>query len=337
MRKTIFCFAIIASFAGSLFGQKLHTPAEIFILMEKSSISYNLNALTKLDKPILAPDRTEKLNYNDYYRQEVNGKPTVKKYQWSEEVKADFDKAENYFQENNLPLARGLYQEALSRDSGCYKAMTYIGQTFDMEGFHAKAIEWYQKAIDKNYIDYMNHWFIADSYSAIGENNKAVDEITIAWILNRNNPRISNAVKRIYELKKIKVPTWTFTPQMQIDSIQGNKVTVHFQVEWLGYAMVKALWLYEPGYKESMGYQEDKLNTTEEKEAILNLLSSLSKKKWKKIPELKALRKALDKNMVNEFIFFEIYLPEHPAIVYQLTDSFIQSIKEYILTVKCAK
>jgi len=334
MRKLITCFAIVFTCSSSLWGQKIHSPAEIFSIMEKSPVSYSLGTLKE---EILAPDRSENLNYNDFYREKDGDAIISKKYHLNEEVEADFEKAEKYFQNNEPALARGMYQQALSKDSTCYKAITYIGQTYEMEKNHLKALEWYQKAIDKNYIDYMSHWFIADVYSILGEKDKAVEEITIAWILNRNNPRIQKAVKQIYDLKKIKNPTWTFTPQIKIDSVGENKVNIEFQTEWMGYAMVKAIWLYEPDYRESMGFKEGTLNTLQEKEAIVCLLSGLKKKQLKKHPELKMLRKALDEKMIDEYIFFEIYLPEYPFIASQLTENFILSIKDYVVKIRGTK
>jgi tetratricopeptide (TPR) repeat protein len=334
MRKFITCVVTAFGLGSSLLGQNIHSPAEILGIMEKSPVSYSLNTLTE---EIKAPDRSENLNYNDFYRAKTEDGISTLQYHLSKEVESDFEKAEKYFQNNEPALARGMYQQALAKDSTIYKAMTYIGQTYEIEKNHTKAIEWYQKAIDKNYIDYMSHWFIADAYSAIGEKDKAVDEITIAWILNRNNPRIQIAVKQIYDLKKIKLPTWTFTPQMRIDSLGENKVNIEFQTEWLGWAMVKALWRYEPGYRESMGFKEGILSTLQEKEAIVCVLSSLKKKQLKKHPELKMLRKALDEKMIDEYIFFEIYLPEYPFIAYQLTENFILSIKDYVIKVRGTK
>ncbi len=334
MRKSITCFVVVITFCSAIFGQNIHSPAEIFSIMEKSPVSYSLSTLKE---EVLAPDRSENLNYNDFYRVKTEDGISTLQYHLSKELESDFESAEKYFQNHEPALARGMYQQVLAKDSTVHKAITYIGQTYEMEKNHTKAIEWYQKAIDKNYIDYMSHWFIADAYSAIGEKDKAVEEITIAWILNRNNPRIEKTVKQIYDLKKIKLPTWAFTPQIKIDSIGENKVNIEFQTEWLGWAMVKAIWKYEPGYRESMGFKEGIFNTLQEKEAIVCLLSSLKKKQLKKHPELKMLRKALDEKMIDEFIFFEIYLPEYPFIAYQLPENFILSIKDYVVKIRGGK
>lgn len=315
----------------NVIGQEIHTPADIFKIMEKSPVTYELSVL---EKEILPKDRTDNLNYNHYYRVNDGGQISTYKYKIDSNVQTYLTKAEEYFQEKKFSLAREMYLEALREDSTYFEVMTYIGQTYGIEGDFDKAIEWYKKTIDLNYIDYMAHWFLADAYRTKGELHKAVDEISIAMILNRNNPRIKKSLNDIFELKKLKTDDWTFNPQMEIDSIGVNKVRVSFDSDWLGYAMVKALWKYEPGYKKSMGVSDGSFSTIEEKECFVSLMTSFDKKKLKKYPEFKALQLALDKKMIDEYIFFEIVLPEHPFVAYQLPIEFIDGIKNYVIEVR---
>jgi tetratricopeptide (TPR) repeat protein len=331
MNKRLLTVGILGLAFLSVRGQQIHSPAEILKIMEKSPISYELNALKK---EFLPQDRTENLNYNQYYRTNDGSQISTFEYKIDSNAQAYLSKAEEYFQEKKFSLARELYLEALRADSSYFKVMTYIGQTYGIEGNFDKAIEWYNKTISLNYIDYMAHWFLADAYKIKGELDKAVDEITIAMILNRNNPRIVKSLNEIFELKKLKTNYWTFNPQMEIDSIGINKVRVSFNSDWLGYAMVKALWKYEPGYKKSMGVSDDSFSTIEEKECILSLMTSFDKKKLKKHPEFRALQVALDKKMIEEYIFYEIVLPELPFVAYQLPVEFINDIKKYVIEVR---
>lgn len=315
----------------SVVGQEIHSTAEIFKIMEKSPVTYELNTLGKEISP---KDRTENLNYNNYYRISDGNQISTYEYEIDSTVQTHLTKAEEYFYGKQFSLAREMYLEALRVDTTYFEVMTYIGQTYGLEGNFDKAIEWYNKTISLNYIDYMAHWFLADAYKTKGELDKAVDEITIAMILNRNNPRIKKSLKDIFELKKLKTDDWTFNPQMEIDSIGVNKVRIYFDSDWLGYAMVKALWKYEPGYKKSMGVSDGSFSTIEEKECFVSLMNSFDKKKLKKHPEFKALQLALDKKMIDEYIFFEIVLPEHPFVAYQLPIEFINNIKNYVIEVR---
>ncbi|BDD01388.1 hypothetical protein [Persicobacter psychrovividus] len=331
MKKRLLILVILGVGYLNVIGQEIHSPADIFKIMEKSTVTYELNAL---EKEILPKDRTDNLNHNQYYRVNDGGQISTYKYEIDSNVQTYLTKAEVYFNEKKFSLAREMYLEALIEDSTYFEVMTYIGQTYGIEGDFDKAIEWYNKTIDLNYIDYMAHWFLADAYKTKGELDKAVDEITIAMILNRNNPRIEKSLKNIFELNKLKTKDWTFNPQIEIDSIEVNKVRISFDSDWLGYAMVKALWKYEPGYKKSMGVSEGSFSTIEEKECFVSLMTSFNKKKLKKHSEFKALKLSLDKEMIDEYILYEIVLPEHPFVAYQLPVEFINRIKNYVIEVR---
>ncbi|KAF0200979.1 MAG: hypothetical protein FD170_3011 [Bacteroidetes bacterium] len=331
MKKRLLTLGIFVFGFLSGFGQKLHTPAEIIKIMEESRILYELEIL---EEEILPEDRTNNLNYNFYYRVIDDSSISTYEYKIDSSAYVYVEKAEKYFQDKKFSLAREMYLAALKEDSSYYKVMTYIGQTYGIEGDFDKAIEWYNKTINLNYIDYMAHWFLADAYKTQGEIDKAVDEITLAMILNRNNARIKNSFNTIYKLKKLNADDWTFNPQMIIDSVGIDKVKISFNENWLGYAMAKAVWRYEPGYKESMGIKDGSFSTTEVRECLLGLMVSFDKKKLKKFPEFKALDMAVEKDLVNEFILYEIILPEHPFVAYQLSEEFLNSIKDYVKEVR---
>lgn len=331
VRITLFFhFFLLIGFL-SVKGQKLHTPSEILKIMEASPVMYEISML---NNKILPLDKSGNLNSNQYYRIENENQLNTFSYSISDELQKYLSKAEEYFATRKFSEARSMYMEALKVDSNYFVLFTYIGQTYGIEGDFDNAIKWYKEAIDRNYIDYMAHWFLADAYKSKAELDKAVDEITIAMILNRNHPRIDKSLKTIYTLKKLKTDEWTFNPQVKIDSISARKVTISADADWLAYAMVKALWKYEPDYKQSMGVNEGSYSTTEERESFIGLINLLNRKKLKKYPEFKALQLALNKDMIDEYIFYEIFLPEYPIVVYQLTEEFINRIKNYVIEVR---
>lgn len=331
MKKKLLILGILGIGILTIKAQEIHTPAEILKIMEKSTISYELSVL---ENEIPQKDRTTILNYNHYYRINNESKISTHKYEIKDDVQAYLTKAEKYFHDKKFSFAREMYLEVLKADSTYFMVMTYIGQTYGIEGDFDKAIEWYKKTIDLNYIDYMAHWFLADAYKTKGELDNALDEITIAKILNRNNTRIDLSYKEIYALNKLKTDDWTFNPQIKIDSVGTKKVSVSFHSDWLGYAMVKAVWEHEPGYRKSMGVSEGTFSTIEEKECFVSLITSFDKKKLKKNPEFKALQLSLDKKMIDEFIFYEILLPDYPQVAYQLPIDFIIDLKNYVIQVR---
>lgn len=320
--------------SASIIGQKLHSPKEILQILEKSTISYELDVLKEEIPP---KDRSKDLNYNNYYRKVDDGKISTEEYELNEEGEKYLKEAEANFRDKKVRIARENYLRILEGNPEYYKVMTYVGQTHGIERDWKKAIKWYEKAIDNNYIDYMAHWFLADAYRSQNKNEKALKEITIAKILNRNNPRINKSFDAIYKLNKLKIPDWEFNPQMKLSSESEKKVKVQFGEDWLGYALAKALWKYEPNYKESMGAKEGVLSTTEDLEALICLISPMEKKKIKKTPEFNAIKKSLDTKMIHEYIFYEIILPEHPIVGYHLSEEQINNIAEYVIKVRGGK
>ncbi len=321
-------FALSTSYVKA---QNIHSPAEIFQIMDKSETVFSLNPL---NKKIQAPDRTENINTNFYYRKIEDSVIRTYEYTVNPQASKFAEQAEGYFRDSKYGLAQMMYEKAYSTDTSNYQLMTYIGQMYGIQDKYDIAAKWYQQAISKNYIDYMAHWFFADIYKDQGKINEAVEEITIALILNRNNPRIKSTLVSIYKLAKLQTDDWDFTPQIQIDSTGPRQVSIMFGENWLGYAMVKSLWMYEPGYAESMGTKHGNFSILEEKERFNSLLTVLNKKAIRKNPEFAALQRALDNRMIDEYIIYEILLPNHPFVAYQLSEQFISDIKDYIITVR---
>lgn len=330
MKKLVPLFFLLPFFA--VYGQDLHTPKQIYEIIEKSEISYAISELkTKID----APDRSNNVNYNNSYRVYKDSSMFTYKYEPSEEVQMWADSGEAYFVKGDTRKAREMYMKVLSIDPSYYKVITYIAQTYGIEKNYTESELWYKKAIDRNYIDYLAHWLLADIYRINGNNKKALEEITIAHILNRNNPRLYKSFAEIYKLEKINYSPWYFNPQHQSEFIDHNNISIKTNMDWLGHALVKAVWQYEPGYSESMGEKDNNpISVLREKEGLVALLYTMDKKKMKKYPEMNVLQLALDNKQIEEFIFYEIILPDYPMVAYHLPESFIGHISDYIINTR---
>ena len=324
----------LAQFQGV--SQEIHSPVEIMQILETSDVSYVLHTL---ETEIETPDRSTLLTTVGYYRKIENDQIQTLEYLLSEEGYAHYTKAEELFEAKAYAEAKEMYLKLLETDPNYYTAMTFIGQINGIEGDFETAIEWYKKSIDNNYIDYLAHWFLADAYASLDQPKKALKEITVAQILNRNNLRIQASFKRIYEQNKLKAPDWSFTPQIKLEEGEEGEANIYFHADWLGYSLAKALWKFEPGYSESMGVAPGTLSTIEEREAIASLAITLidDKKKTKKHPEFNALVQAVMGKMSDEFIFYEIILPDYPDVAFQLSEEFIEDIRDYVIKVRGEK
>jgi tetratricopeptide (TPR) repeat protein len=337
MKKIIIASALcLGLFATNLQAQKkeLHSPGEIIQIMDKSELAY---AIRFFEDKIVPKDFSKKLTGNSVYRVRQKNGFKVEKYKTSSEVKAAIDKAEDFFQKKQYEDAREGYLKVLSLDSLQYSMYAYIGQTYKLEGKLPLAKQYYLQATAINPIDYLGHWFLADAYEADKQIDLAQKEILIAHILNRNNPRIMEALKRILGKNKKEYQEWQFNPQYTLEKKNDSTIDIGVNLLWSGYAMTKAVWKYEPGYKQSMGYEVDnEFAESEGKEALVSLVAMNEKSKDKELSaDILAARQAFDKHQVQPFIYYEIYLPEHPSLAFQLPDELIENMSKYILEVRC--
>jgi len=335
MKKTItsICMLILVGNI-SVRGQQLHHPAEIFKILEISNISYNIE---DLKEAIKSPDFSDKLNVNNVYRIESDSGLFVYDYSLEDSAQQYFNKAEEYFTNKNRDSAIVYYEKVLEKQPNYYKVMTYIGQMNGSLGRLDDALDWYKKTIEVNYIDYLAHYLIADIYKLKGDFDNAINEITIARILNRNNPRMAELQSKLYKEKKLKIEDGYFNPQYNIAQKESGVVEIKMNIDWMGYALTKAVWEFEPGYKESMGVEKGTYSSLEDKEALIVLYNGLlnnGKKTIQKNTDFINLVKAIENDYLTEFILYEIVLPEHPEVAYQLRKEQIENIKDYLLTIR---
>lgn len=328
LKKMLF-FALCLSYSG-LIAQDLHTPKEIFEILDKSTLSYTIN---RLEEPIPLKDQMYNLNTSDFYREEKEGQLLTKAVQLSEEAAVLKEQAEAAFREKKYAKARKIYQEIKQDYPEYSKLTTYIGQTYYLEGDVQKSIRLYKQAIQQNPIDYIGHWFLARSYASIKDFDKALEAYTTAHILNRNHQMITVELQDIMSLFKKNYEDWTFNPQYKLVSTDSQKVEVYYDLDWMSYALTKAAWAYEPGYRASMGVSPDEeFSILEEKEALASFyILNIDNKKINKQPFFKALDKAFKNQQLDEFIIYEIFLVNLPFIAYQLPDEMMQMISNYIL------
>ncbi|MEM1218613.1 MAG: tetratricopeptide repeat protein [Bacteroidota bacterium] len=324
----LFWIIVLAAFAPTAYGQDLHNGAEILQILNDSEISYIID-LTKEDFP--APDQSNNLLFNNFYRPDPENPSSITRYQVSEEGQASLEKAEKAFEAREYDKARDFYIEVLKTDPEYYKMMTYIGQTFGIERKWDDAANWYQQALEANPIDYMTHWFLGDVYAVQGDYDTALRLAITGHILNRNNPRILASVEKILNEQKRKYLDINAYPQVQIDSVGPKEVNIRFQEAWLGYALTKAVWDFEPGYAEDMGSGRTQESILEEKECLINLLNGASKKALRKDEGIRLANEAVQAGYAEAYILYELLLPQYPHVALQLPKENMDVLYEYVI------
>lgn len=318
----LICALVVLSFA------KDENPLQE--AMEIIKESKTLYSLKYLDKPIPVPDRSRLINY-PVYREKKGDSYDVKAIKATGEAKKLLDKAENYFGSHQYAKARDAYTLALQEDPKLYSAITYIGQTYGIEKNWDKAELWYKKAIEANYVDFLAHWLLADVYKIKGQKEKALDEISIAKVLNRNNPRLEALRKEIYGLNGLNIKNWTFNPQVKMsrDSVTGN-VNIVADSIWSYYAFVQAAWFYEPVYKAKA--KKYSMPQAMYRECLMGFLPFIGDKALvDSVDVLKRLVKVIEADKLDEFVFYDMLLLDYPTASFQLDKKQIEGLKDYLI------
>jgi len=317
----MFVFVSASTFAQVESVPKLHTPAEIMKIMENSELTYEIGG----DYIVPLPDSPVVLS-NQMFLREKEGGYSLETYSLSDQTRQVLQEGEEAFHNEDFGKAMTLYQQLLEVQPEYFHALTLIGDAYFSIGQFDSAKSWFSRSIELNFADYNAHWFLADTYEKLNNMEAAADEATIAHLLNVNHSNLRKAVRYYRERTNHPWKEWVFDPQYAL-SKDGNEVTIKTTAEWLGYALVKAAWAYEPGYAQSMlGNQKDKLVVVwpEEKEAIMAVLASNEK--------LSHINDIIDKGFFTEFILYEVTAKMKPSILVLLPREMFARMVEYVNT-----
>lgn len=331
--KKMFLAALCMMAVTCLIAQShdIHTPAQIVQIMTDSPVSYTLK-----NGSFSESDFSGKVIPHTVFRVQQDDSYTLKEYDMKEsKAKELFDKAEGLFVDNDFAGARDYYLKALEKDPDLYNVIVYVGDTYFHEKNYSQAKQWYEKAVKANYIDYLAHWGLAHACMYTGEPQRALREITIAKVLNRNNQNLNIMLNNIYKFNKVTYVDWYLDPKYRITSDYNEEkekdvVTIEFNEDWLAYALVCAVWEYEPGYAASMG--DDSFLKV--KEALFNTYASYDKKQLKKSLPMRMFKAAIDQRLADTYIFYEYFLPRDPALSLLQDEQTIEEIADYIINVR---
>ena len=332
MFRTLTYITFFFFWANNLSAQFLHDPTEINRIMENSKIQYVLDSL-----PFQTENKIYPLVEKDWMAVTTANGIILEKQDstLSENAEKFYQKGMKAYQKANYEKAISFYKKALVDHPTSAKLMKRIGRSYDARNNNKAAMNWYQQVIDRNFIDFEAHFLIAYSYQQNNNQDKAIYHITLAHLLNRNNKAILKALKEIYLSFGIEYDEWILAPVYKI-SKTGNKVQISAQeIPWRSYANCKAIWQYEPDYRDKMkSLSKEKDSIIEEKECLLNALIAFEKKGINKsnYPALKTLSKILAQRKVNNYLLYEVNALLYPTELIKLPKEKLENLIEYILT-----
>jgi tetratricopeptide (TPR) repeat protein len=335
MKKSILLMLFI-SFAAIVFPQNFKQPAEFMKMMMASPFNYEIEAL----KNKVESNGSGNVIEGVLHVTKTNTESVIAHYSFSGSDSLLFPRAENCFRDGNVDSAIILYKELVRIAPNVSVYNTYLGQVLIQKGDSATSEQCFKNAIATNYYDYLAHWFLADLYYFRNKLSEAMNEVSLAIILNRNNPRIKKSFERIFKAAHHDDELWIMTPQVDLTRTGVNQVKVSVDTKWMGYAIAKAAWEYEPGYKEKMAkelkMQLAELSFYEEEECLFNEYAGLknASSDVSKDKQLTALKTAAETKNFKTYVLFEALLPENPTAAYLQTTETLDAVRDYIVTIR---
>lgn len=316
---------------------QLTTPLEILTFMEASPTQYEIEQLYGE-----IPRKNHTITAHGTYIEQLNGKEHQREYKDSESAEETLwkNKAREIINVENpkYKKARKYYEKILSKNPKNAQIHTFIGETYYEEQAHDQALEWFQKAIKLNPIDYLARWLSAEIHLKNKHIDTAIYSITLAHIYNRNHPRLLKRLEFFYQQKsKTYYKNWGFSPKMYIYK-DGETVVITADGIWLTYGMYKAVWNYDSDYIYIKEQQEvTDYMFQQEMEATIGTYmtyTSLKKDDKRNYPAMRAFTYCLDYEMVEEFVMYEILMVDQPSIAHHTTEAFMERLIQYIAKVR---
>lgn len=339
MKTIFFCLGLsFLAFKMSLAAQnRLSTPLEILTFMKASGTSYQIEQLRgKIERP------HRQILQNDAFVELMNGREYSRAYPALRNCKAEkwVNEAQKImaFEKPDRKKARKLYLKAIKEMPQDGQLYALIGESFYEENDYGKAKDYFRKAIAINGIDYRSHWLLGEIYLAENVCDSAVYYISLAHLRNRNLPRLQLRLKEVYKAcDKDFYSNWAFEPLYR-NYREDTTIVIAAQGVWLTYAMYKAVWEFEPDYL----YIKSKQQVTDylyhqELEGVMGMYltyQNLAETEQREYASLRAFERALDNELLEAYIFYEILLPERPTLAQYLTPEFTQMLLDYLQLVR---
>jgi tetratricopeptide (TPR) repeat protein len=328
--RTIYLLLSILLIAAPLSAQdevpidgKVHPPDQQYKLLDNSTLTYIIEGLPDT---ALLPVLERKLNSPYNYVGENDDGRFIGTYQANEEIALIITTEEGALAAEDYDGALRAARDLVEQFPEFHPGMVAVGDCFFLKKEYDSAAVWLNKAIELNPYGYQARWFLGDALWELHDTTGAIRQLARAHILNIYKREIDVSLfdKRLQT--GYNPPKWDFPLNYRLNK-SGDTVTIRVDSLSVGYAMTKALWKYEPGYKEQMianmeGGEIEAL-LVEELEAIMMLMVDA--------PRFPRLARIVNDGYAREFALYEIVLLHRPDVAYFLTDEGIDRLVEYLL------
>lgn len=311
---TVAAFPVVSDENG------LTEPSVMIKIMEDSNTTYNISMSEEgMNSDEYVAENI--LRSDSYLEKNTDGKIILKKYNISPSMNALFIEGDDHFIKKEYDKAIDVWENALIKYPNYILLNTMIGDAYYFKHDYIKAKKYFLKTINENPIDYQARWFLSNTYQKLGDKDAALEQIILAHIYNRYHKEILKTLKGYLELRGLVWEEWDFIPQYQLRKTEKG-IDVQVEMDWLGYALAKAIWKFEPGYPKHDTNKDSLVNPREEKEAILMLLSQTENPA--------RINDVIEQGMISSFINYEISLRKYPFVSRLFPSESINDIVLYL-------
>ncbi|MEM9920365.1 MAG: hypothetical protein AAF990_19870 [Bacteroidota bacterium] len=312
--------------------QYLHTPSDFDKVLEKSTSRYtidaSLKAAPKVDRPLVAKGWSAVLTADGarLVAPDIRTEVSATKYR----IKGD-----NFYEKGKFLKAASNYEKMMPTGKSDGDLLKRLADSYHKGGDLDKAIQWYNEAVDVNFIDFEAHQLLAACYREKSDLNKAVRHITLAHLLNRNDPAILEVLKNYYEADGRHFVDYSFEPAYQLGQLNKAEIKLSYAGKpWEAYGKCKAVWKHEVKHREKMSRMSNApIDEVEEKECLLNAIivyGRLDATEQQAYPELKSLGFAIAKQNINDYILYEMKAVQEPLLISRLSRQKLLELAEFV-------
>jgi tetratricopeptide (TPR) repeat protein len=260
----------------------------------------------------------------------------IKSYKFRKEAYGLLQQGIAMYKKHKYEIAVKLFNKALLKDKHIYPAYLGLGDCYLRLKNNEVAIKYYKKAVTFNPNDYTCFLKLGEGYISVGNYKKSINPLIAALVLSPRNKDVLKLLKMLEKKKIVILPDISFTPKAFIDKYE-NEVYIYFskkkdQGVWYPYILTKAVWIYEPDFKEAGN--GSKWFSKPDVCALENtLFFYFNQKNMKKIlPDAKMDRLVdiQDARMLEEYVYYEIGSRIYPDLVLLQTTSFKRKLKQFI-------
>ena len=335
MKKVFLLFLFYLPF-NAIVAQYLHTPAEMLQIMQNSTEEYKIDTISSSISSKNLP-----IVHSGWYQLESPDGLYIDKdvVLTNRKMKKYHQKGIKYIKKEKFIKAIKLLHKAYEESPNNGNVIKTLGMAYLKLDDLDNSKHYYEKALSFNYIDFEAHFQLALINSMQNNPKKAIQHISTAHLLNRNDSTIVTQLVQIYAQNQIDYKNWVFAPNLTIQKTV-HQINIKAPREWVAYANCKAVWAHEPGYQDKMKViSSNKSAMIQEKECILNAIIDyevIHKRNYSN-QAMDTFSKAMEKQYEDEYINYEILSLSNPLLMSYLSKEELDRHIYYLTQIRSFK